>query len=222
MFRAVTVSSEFGSGGALIAGYVAETLGWKLLDDALIGEIAYAAQVSTEIVSRYDEHVDSWWRRFNRGGLRSAAICAGIAPDDAQFFDGETEAAIARQIIDKAAHEGDCVIVGRGAQCVLQCCEDVLHVFVYAPWADRVERARRRLASGQDAEGLIHATDRQRASFIQTYYKCDWKNPHLYHLMLSSTLGTEQTGWIIIDAIDQWGTMRTCSRTRVGTTCTLT
>jgi cytidylate kinase len=205
MFRAVTISSEYGSGGAQIAGYVAATLGWQLLDGALITEIADSAHVPAETVARYDGRVDSWWHRFNRGGLWSAAITAGIAPEDAQFFDAERTTAIARQIMRKAADDGDCIIVGRGAQCVLQDREDVLHVFVYAPWAERAKRVRARAESDQTIEGLIRTSDRERASYVETYYGCDWKDPHLYHMMLSSTLGREQAGWMIMDAVEQWG-----------------
>ena len=203
MFRSVTVSSEFGSGGPMIARYVAETLGWKLLDGALVAKIAQTAQVATETAARYDEQVDSWWHRFNRDGVRSAAIYAGIAPGDAQFFDAERTAAIARQIIQEAAEDGDCVIVGRGGQCVLQDRKDVLHVFVYGPWAERIERVGGRAPFGPHIEELIRATDHERASYVQTYYGCDWKDPHLYHLMLSSALGREKAGWMIIDAVEQ-------------------
>ena len=92
MVKVVTVAREYGSGGAIIARMVAERLGWNLLDGALIGAIARTAEVDTNIAGRYDEHVDSWWHRFNRGGLWSAAMMAGIAPDDVQFFDADTMA----------------------------------------------------------------------------------------------------------------------------------
>jgi acetate kinase len=205
MFRSVTVSSEFGSAGPTIAGYVAETFGWKLLDGALIAEVAQTAQVAAETAVQNDEQVDSWWRRFNRGGARSAAIYAGIAPDDAQFFDAERTAAITCQIIEEAAEDGDCVIVGRGGHCVLQDRKDVLHVFIYGLWAERIERVRGLAPFGPHIEELILATDRERAGYVRTYYGCDWKEPHLYHMMLSSTLGRAQAGWMIIDAIEHWG-----------------
>ena len=53
-------------------------------------------------------------RSASMGGKQ--AIMAGIAPVDARFFDAETMAALARQVMLKAAARGDCVIVGRGAR----------------------------------------------------------------------------------------------------------
>jgi cytidylate kinase len=202
MFRVITVSREFGSGGSIVARKIAEKLRWNLLDRSLITAVARAAQVDADTAERYDEHVESWWRRFNQGGLRSAAIFAGIAPDDAQVFDAETEAMFAGEVMQKAAARGDCVIVGRGAQCVLQDREDVLHVLIYAPWAERVERVRARSESSQNVEELTRMTDDERATYIRTYYGCDWKDPHLYHMMINSQIGTEMAACMIVNAIN--------------------
>lgn len=202
MFRVVTISREFGSGGSIIARKVAEKLRWNLLDRSLITAVARAAQVDAGTAERYDEHVESWWHRFNQGGIRSAAIFAGIAPDDAQFFDAETEAMFAAEVMLKAGARGDCVIVGRGAQCVLQDREDVLHVLIYAPWGERVERVRARLDGSQDVEELTRMTDHDRATYIQTYYGCDWKDPHLYHMMINSQIGTEMAACMIVNAVN--------------------
>jgi cytidylate kinase len=201
MFKVVTVAREYGSGGGIIARAVAEKLRWSLLDRALIGAVAQTAQVDADTTERYDEHVESWWHRFNRAGIWSAAIMAGIAPSDARFFDAETVAALARQVMLKAAARGGCVIVGRGAQCALQGREDVLHVFIGAPWAARVGRVRAGAQSSQDVEELIRATDHERASYIRTYYGCDWKDPHLYHMMIGSQIGAEMASWIIVNAV---------------------
>ena len=201
MFKVVTVAREYGSGGGIIARAVAEKLRWNLLDRALIRAVARTAQVDTDTAERYDEHVEPWWQRFHRAGVWSAAIMAGIAPIDAQFFDAATMAALARQVMLKAAARGDCVIVGRGAQCALQGREDVLHVFIGAPWAERVGRVRAGAPSSQDAEELIRVTDHERASYIRNYYGCDWKNPHLYHMMIGSQLGTEMASWTIVNAV---------------------
>jgi cytidylate kinase len=201
MFRVVTVSREFGSGGGMIARSVAETLGWTLLHRVLIAEIARAAQVAPETAVRYDEHVDSWWHRLNRSGLRSVAIQAGVSPGDAQFFDAQIMAAFAHRVMLKAAVTGACVIVGRGAQCALQEREDVLHTFIYAPWVERVRRVRTRTEVTENVEDLIRATDQERAGYVKTYYGCDWKDPHLYDMMLSSKLGTERAASIIVNTV---------------------
>lgn len=81
--------------------------------------------------------------------------------------------------------------------------EDVLHVFVYGPWGEHVSRVRSRTTSNDDAGQLICLTDRERARYVRTYYRCDWKDPHLYHVMISSQIGMDNAAWMIVDAVHQ-------------------
>jgi cytidylate kinase len=205
MFRVVTVEREYGSGGGLIARRAALDLGWKLLDHTLISNVAQAAQVDAGTVERYDEHVDSWWHRLNRGGLQAWSVAAGVALEDAQFFDADRTAELVQHCIAEAGAAGNCVIVGRGAECVLQGWEDVLRVFIYAPRGERVARVRTRTEEGRDIEKLIRATDRERASYIRTHYGREWKDPHLYHVMISSQIGIERAASTIVSAVLRGG-----------------
>jgi cytidylate kinase len=201
MFRAVTVEREYGAGGSLIAQRVAEILRWNLLDRALIGAVARAAQVDADTVGRYDRNIDSWWSQFHRGGLRAAAIHAGVTVADTEFFDAARVAVFAHRVIASAAVSGNCVIVGRGGQCVLQDRADVLHVFIYGPWRERVSRVRARVKPIRDVGESIRATDRKRASYVRTYYGCDWKDPHLYQMTISSQIGLESAAFLIVEAV---------------------
>jgi cytidylate kinase len=143
--------------------------------------------------------------RVSRRGLWRGAFEGVATVTDTAFFDAETMAALARNLIVEAHSRGNCVIVGRGAQCILQDRKDVLHVFVHAPWSERVARVRTRVPSAENVEQSIHATDRQRADFIRLFFGCNWNNPHLYHMLISSELGEETVAEIIIEAIQRGG-----------------
>jgi cytidylate kinase len=201
MYRVITLAREYGSGGGAIARSVAERLGWRLLDTNLIAAVARTAQMDIETARRFDESVDSWWHRINRSGLWSASIVAGASPRDAQFFDAETMAAIERELIADAAMKGDCVIVGRGGQCVLESCSDAFHVFVYAPWEQRIVRVQKRVAAPCEIGELLRSTDQTRATYIRRYFGRDWKDPDLYHMMISSQLGDEEVASLVIGGI---------------------
>jgi len=203
MYRVLTVAREYGSGGASIAGKVAESLGWELLDKSLILEIARARQVEPELARKFDERVDSWLHRVTRSALCHGAFegVAAVAPDD--FFDAETMASLARREIQEAHKRGHAVIVGRGAQCVLQNQPDTLHVFVYAPWCQRVARVRERAPKGTDGASLIRSTDRQRAEYIRLNYGCQWSYPHLYHMLISSAIGEDRVAALIAAAMQE-------------------
>ena len=201
-YRVLTVNREFGSGGGRIAQTIAEWLGWKLLDRDIIDAIAYAAHVDPKVVRPYDEHVDSWLRRINQQAMRSAALAAGLELRENTVFDAEEMVKISRKIIEEAYSEGSCVIVGRGSQCILQHKPDVYHVFVYAPYLDRLGRLRGRLDKGVHAEQRIRIVDEERVKYLQQYYGKAWNNPHLYDLMISSRTDEEWTARAILYAMN--------------------
>jgi len=196
-YRSLTVNREFGSGGGSIAQTIAKNLGWKLLDKDIIDAIAYQAHVDVREVHRYDEHVESWLRRINQQAMRSAALAAGLELRENSLFDAEEMVRVSQNIIQQAYHDGNCVIVGRGSQCVLQHKPEAFHVFVYAPHRERILRLRERLAEGVDVEKRIRTVDEERARYLQQYWGKYWLNPHLYDLMISSQDGEAETARII-------------------------
>jgi cytidylate kinase len=199
-YRLLTVNREFGSGGGRIAQTIAKSLGWKLLDKDIIDAIAYRPTSMSE-VHRYDEHVESWLRRINQQAMRSAALAAGLELRENSLFDAEEMVRISQNIIQQAYHDGNCVIVGRGSQCVLQHKPDAFHVFVYAPHRERILRLRQRLPEGRRRREA-HSHHRWRARPIPSAnWGKYWLNPHLYDLMISSQDGEDQTARIIQSAM---------------------
>jgi len=196
-YRVLTISREFGSGGGWIAQSIAKRLGWKLLDSALIEQIACEAKVDAGVVSRFDEHVEGWLARINRQAMRGAAMAAGVALQEEKCFDPDVMADLTRKIIEHAHEAGGCVIVGRGGQCILQAKADVFHAFVYAPLRVRIHRLRTRLEPGANIEQRIHDVDGERALYLKHRFAKDWKNPHLYDLMISSAGDEERTARVI-------------------------
>ena len=200
-YRVLTVNREFGSGGGRIAQTIAKWLGWKLLDRDIIDAIAYSAHVDKKVVRHYDEHVDSWLSRINQQAMRSAALAAGLELGESSIFDAEQMVKVSQKILEQAWTEGNCVIVGRGSQCVLQHKRDVYHAFVYAPLKDRILRLRDRLEKGANIEQRIRTVDGERAKYLQEYFGKSWCNPHLYDLMISSHEDEDATAKVILYAM---------------------
>jgi cytidylate kinase len=200
-YRVLTVNREFGSGGGRIAESIAGWLGWKLLDRDIIDAIAYAAHVEKSVVRHYDEHVDSWLRRINQQAMRSAALAAGLELAEGSVFDAEQMVKLTQKIVEQAYSEGNCVIVGRGSQCILQHKPDVFHVFVYAPLKERILRLRKRLEKGANVEQRIRTVDGERAKYLQQYFGKSWCNIHLYDLMISSHEDEDETARAILYAM---------------------
>ena len=205
MFRVVTVAREYASGGASIAQLLADRLGWKLLDRCLVERIAEAASVEPRVAEKYDERLDPWFNKLAEVLWQSPGLRGYIGGPVPNWFDAEAAAGITRRLIEEAAAIGQCVIVGRGSQCILQARGDAFHVFVYAPRGERLARLQARepgLTRGQ-AEQKMDSQDRLRAAYVRDHFGQDWSNRHLYHLQVCSSLGEEAVVSLILSAMQQ-------------------
>ena len=200
-FRALTVSREFGSGGGRIANTIAGWLDWKLLDGEIITAIARRAHVDSHVVSHYDERVDSWLRRINEEAVRGVAMASGQPLGENDIFDAHVMTELTRRIIEEAYIGGNCVIVGRGAQCILEHRSDVFHVFVYAALLERIHRLEARLSKGINIEHRIRTVDEERSKYLHQRFGKNWCNPHLYDLMICSHEDEDATARVIYHAM---------------------
>lgn len=198
MIRIITIEREYGAGGTPIAEKLAARLGWKLWDQSLTEEIARLAQVDHREVERRDERCDSLFYRlmkvYMRGSYERSLPVAGL-----DNFDADRMVAFIRRVMERAATEGNCVIVGRGATYSLRDRDDAFHVFIYAPHAEKIRRLREAGKSVDEAEDLVATIDRERATFIQKYFGKEWPARYLYHLMINSKAGDD----LVIETILQ-------------------
>ena len=101
----------------------------------------------------------------------------------------------------RPASEGNCVIVGRGSAYYLQSNPDAFHVFIYAPFEEKVHRLRGMGKSEDEAMTLAETVDRDRAAYIKQYFNVEWPYRELYHLMLNSKLGDDFAVDMILDSV---------------------
>lgn len=199
MFRLITIEREYGSGAAAIAASLAQQLGWKLWDHLLTEEIARIARVDPSAVLRCDERMDSRVHRlakvFWRGSYERST------PLGNQIFDTDRMVAMMQDIMNRIAHEGNAVIVGRGAPYFLRENPDAFHIFLYAP---RAEKIRRTIADGhsqEEAEEMVDSVDRERIAYVKHYFNADWPTRSLYHMMLNTAVGNEAVVQTILETM---------------------
>lgn len=200
MIRLVTIEREYGSGGAEIAREVAHRLGWKLWDQALTDEIARVMDCSCRAVEEHEERRDSLSYRLFKSFMRGSFEGSLNAPR-LKMVDADCIRQVAQKVVGAAAAEGNAVIVGRGSAFYLQDRADALHVFIYAPFEEKVRRLRARGKSESEASELAETVDRDRAEYIRKYFDVDWPNRHFFHLMLNSTLGDEMVAGMIVQSV---------------------
>ncbi|HZP61895.1 MAG TPA: cytidylate kinase-like family protein [Terriglobales bacterium] len=200
MYRVITVEREYGSGAGEIARQLADRLGWKLWDHALTEEIAKLANVEYAAVERCEERADNTFRRlvntFLRGSYEKHMSAPGKEPFNTDMF-----VAVGQQVMEKAAAAGNCVIVGRGAPYFLRERGDVFHVFLYAPFPEKVRRLKLIGKNQQEAENLLDNIDRERIEFVKRYFNADWPTRSLYHMMINTAIGNENVISIVLNSM---------------------
>jgi len=201
MIRVITITHQCGSGGTQLASLIARKFGWELLDHHLEDRIARIADLDVATAAQFDKQAARWWRGLRHAGINPAACCPYVSPRWLDEVDEDSVHALATQLIQAAADSGECVVVGRGAQCLLQDRADVFNVLAHAPIEERVQALQARWPEHSDVQALLRAMDSQRAEYIRQYYGRDWLDPTLYDLCVSTSIGLDRATTLINEAV---------------------
>jgi cytidylate kinase len=201
--RILTLDREYGSGGADIAQKIAARLGWKLWDQLLTDEIARRMGCECDAVQAVEERRDPAFYRL----LKSFMIGSFEGSLDArriQMVDTNRVRLVIEQILPELAQEGNCVIVGRGSAYYLGDRPDAFHVFVYAPFDERIRRLRSTGKNEKECTDLVETVDRDRADFVKRYFNIEWPDRHRFHMMVNTGMGEDVAVETILDALDKY------------------
>lgn len=186
----LTVSRLYGSGGSEVASIVAETLGWSLLDNAVVDAVAARMGLSVAEVQAREERVPSLVERLTAAMAMGSQewvspLVAAKRPTDEQMLE------VTRHIIEEAIARGPIVVVGRGTQEMLAEREDTLHVFCYAPRKALIARTMQREGvSAEEATRLVDDTNKQRDQWVRLH----WERDRLAHENYDLSVNTERLG----------------------------
>jgi len=200
MVRVIAIEREYGSGGAEIAKRIANRLGWKLWDKLLTNEIARLMECECRVVEEHEEKRDPLYHRLLMAFMRGSYEGSLNAPR-LKMADTDCIREVAERVVKRAAEGGKCVIVGRGCAYYLQNRRDTFHLFVYAPFDEKVRRLQARGKSKSEAVQLAETVDRDRAAFIKQYFGVEWPDRHCFDLMINSTMGEETAAETILNSI---------------------
>lgn len=206
----ITISRQMGSGGAVVGQALARRLGLRYADRDILAAAARELNVEEADLEPLEEYVETNWERvahlFMRGSVDTLYTPLTVPPI------GESELfATERRIIEAIAARGDVVIVGRGAAHVLGGAADVVSVFLCAPLAARISRARAEYALNDEHEAtaIVRRSDEGRARFIRSRTGRDWHDAELYDLCLNTgAIGLDAAVEVIIDFVEHAGRSR--------------
>jgi cytidylate kinase len=198
----ITISRQYGAGGSEVARRVAAALGWRVVDNELVEEVAARAGLPREDVAEREERVPSFAERLARTlaasspDLFTAPAPGGTIPK----LQEDDLVRITETVVEEVAAKGRVVLVGRAAPAVLAREDNSLHVKLVALRSYRIQAAAERLGvDPQKAAEILDETDAMRERYLRQYYRRDWNDPVNYHMVLNTgVLGHEGVTEIIV------------------------
>jgi len=188
----ITISRQYASGGTQVAKLVADRLGWQLVGNALIDEVARRAGIPPEEVQAREDRPPSFVERLARVASAQLPDLFLPAPPIGQPIGEGNLVRVTRSVVCEIAAQGHCVFVGRASAAVLAWREDALHARLVAG-----PEFRRRVAvevmgvPENDAISVVERRDANRIRYHREYYARDCDDPRHYDLVLN----TERLGF---------------------------
>ena len=191
--KIITIGRSFGAGGKTIGKKVADVLGIPYYDSELLRETAKNCGLSEKYLASVDEK-----------DITDAALYLSVGFMNPTYTSVRQIAANAqREVIEKIASEGPCVIVGRRANEILSDRQNLLSVFVTASVEYRIKRIMEREGIDEKAarKKVIRA-DKERTAYYNQFGGNDWGYASTYDLCINTeTFGDDKAAEIIIDLV---------------------
>lgn len=187
----VTITRQFGSMGRSIAKELSQELGVEFYDRDIVEEVAKRMDMPvSDISSREEQAKHSFRPRMFPLGTDAEYI-------QDMIFD------VQKDIILDLAAQSSCIIVGRCSDFLLENRKNNINIFIYAPYARRLENCICILNMGRDeAEHMITSVDKARNTYHKKYAGYMPYDPRHKQLMIdSSLLGVEGTARLIADMV---------------------
>jgi cytidylate kinase len=224
----ITISREYGSRGEEIGKLVAKALSYSYFDKEILTDVARAANISKEQVSRYDEKEEYGLRGFLKKlflpdpsryvELPYHYYLPETLMDDPLYsmektrkkqrepiLDANEAAAFFGKVIEKLWNRGNVVIIGRGGQKILSKRPNTVHVRFIGLTEDRRKTVmHQENLTAEKAAKKIEKLDKQRFHHFRNYFNDDWSNPELYHLVINTSfVANEQAVQAILAIVRQ-------------------
>lgn len=182
----ITINREVGSGGRTIGRKLAEKLGVKYCDKAIVEGLTKKFGLSIERIEEIKAQKKSWWNDVTNYyntlvNSSSQPMEAEVKLDNSSMF--ETEKRILKELADRTS----CVVAGRSGFLVFREHPNHLGIFIQASMEYRIKRImRRQNVSEQEARKIIEKLDASRETYIKKYEDTSRYDTRNYHLVIST------------------------------------
>ena len=185
----ITIARGYGSGGKTIGKMLAEKLNISYYNRELLRMASDESGIHERLFGEADE-------RVRPGLFKSSGVYKGelLPPESDDFVSDDNLFNYQAKVIKELAERESCVIVGRCADFVLAGRQNVIRLYVHAPFESCVKTVMEMYGmSRREAEKVITATDRHRSAYYKYYTGRQWNDAGNYDLCLNSAeLGFEK------------------------------
>ena len=200
----ITINREVGSGGRTVGRILAEKLGVKYCDKAVIEGLTQKFGLSPERIEEIKAQKKSWWNEINN--YYQTLVSSASKPMDAEVvIDSEKMFETEKHILQELAVQESCVIAGRSGFMVFRQWPNHLNIFIQASMDHRIKRIMsRRNATLEQAREIIEKMDATREAYIKKYEDTTRYDTRNYDLVISmDDLSEEDAAELIIDYINR-------------------
>lgn len=190
----ITVNRELGSGGRTVGRKLAEQLGVKYYDKAVIQGLTEKYGLTVEEIERLKaQEKQSWWSEMQEHYKSLLHSNYQEKPSTSAMF--ETE----RRILERIASEESCVVAGRSAFLIFRDYPNRLNVFIQASTEHRIERLiKKRGISYAAALDILDEVDEGREAYLKRYSDRSRYDARNYDMVLSMDGMTEDDAVAVI------------------------
>ena len=200
----ITINREVGSGGRTVGRILAEKLGVKYCDKAVIDGLTQKFGLSPERIEEIKAQKKSWWNDINN--YYQTLVNSASQPMDAEVkLDNDTMFETEKRILQELAAQTSCVIAGRTGFMVFREWPNHLNVFIQASMEHRIRRImNRKNVTMEKARDIIAKMDATREAYIQKYEDTTRYDTRNYQLVISmDDLTEDDAAEIIIDYLNR-------------------
>lgn len=197
----VCISRAAGAGGEEVAQLVAQQLGFRYVDHEIVQRAAEKAGVSPEQVAQA-EHSQPLISRIMEALAVAPAMAEGGYVTAAPIANPVVAYShLIEHVVRETAESGNVVIVAHGASHALGGRPEMLRVFVTASPKTRAARlARESSIDERAATKSIEESDKERARYLERFYKVRQELPAHYDLTLNTDFITPATAAALVVA----------------------
>ena len=190
----ITINRELGSGGRTVGRKLAELLGVKYYDKAIVQGLTEKYGLTAEEIERLKaQEKPSWWSELQDRCKSLLSANPQPKPSTSAMF--ETE----RRILEQLASQDSCVVAGRSAFLIFREHPNHRNVFIQASTEHRIERLMKKQGLTYAAAlDVLDEVDEGREAYLKKYSDRSRYDTRNYDVVLSMDHMTEDDAVAVI------------------------